>query len=206
MSLALTKQKQGLIEDRNEVLTTPTSLLLTMQAKSGCPVTRLSRGRNICADSGVSLDMRKRWRVVLPVIGIILFSGVSYHSFRLNRHIERAPSRYFWWSSIRLDSDPSDRRDLGAIPCKDGKENCWELRTMWVEPSLLEQFLMLSALPAFTVGGFAVRSLGRMGINQVSSFMFLMPVLICAWYYLIGWLLDSWISRRSRRRTPTPTW
>jgi hypothetical protein len=29
-----------------------------------------------------------------------------------------------------------------------------------------------------------------MGINQVSSFMFLMPVLIGAWYYLIGWQLD----------------
>jgi hypothetical protein len=32
-----------------------------------------------------------------------------------------------------------------------------------------------------------------MGINQVSSFMLMMPVLIGAWYYLIGWLLDRWI-------------
>jgi hypothetical protein len=38
-----------------------------------------------------------------------------------------------------------------------------------------------------------------MGISQVSSFMFLMPVLIFAWYYLIGWLLDRWISKRSQR-------
>jgi hypothetical protein len=56
---------------------------------------------------------------------------------------------------------------------------------------------MLSALPSFVVGEFAVRGLGRMGISQVSSFMFLMPVLIFAWYYLIGWLLDRWISKRS---------
>jgi hypothetical protein len=63
---------------------------------------------------------------------------------------------------------------------------------------------MLSALPAFVVGGLAVRGLGAIGINQISNFMLLMPVLICAWYYLIGWLLDHWISRRSRRRTPTP--
>jgi hypothetical protein len=144
--------------------------------------------------------MRKRWRVVLPVIGIILFSIVSYHSLRVDRE---TPSRYFWWSSIRLDSDPSNRRNWGAIPCQDGKENCWELRTKWVDPGLLEQFLMLSALPAFAVGGFAVRSLGRVGINQVSSFMFLMPVLICAWYYLIGWLLDRWISKRSHLSTAT---
>jgi hypothetical protein len=145
--------------------------------------------------------MQKRWRMVLPTVGIILFSVVSYHSLRVDRE---TPSRYFWWSSIRLDSDPSNRRNWGAILCQDGKENCWELRTKWVDPGLLEQFLMLSALPAFAVGGFAVRSLGRMGVNQVSSFMFLMPVLICAWYYLIGWLLDRWISKRSHLSTATP--
>jgi hypothetical protein len=43
-----------------------------------------------------------------------------------------------------------------------------------------------------------------MGINQVSSFMFLMPVLICVWYYLIGCLLDRWISKCSRLSTATP--
>ena len=145
------------------------------------------RGRNIGVDGGVSLNMRKRWRAVLPVIGTILFSVVSYHSLCVDRE---TPSRYFWWSSIRLDSDPSNRGNWGAMPCQDGKENCWELRNKWVDPGLLEEFLMLSALPAFVVGGFAVRTLGTMGINEVSSFMLLMPVLICAWYYFIGWLLD----------------
>jgi hypothetical protein len=75
--------------------------------------------RNIGGYSGVSLNMRKRWRVVLPVIGIILFSVVSYHSLRVDRE---TPSRYFWWSSIRLDSDPSNRRNWGAVPCQDSKE------------------------------------------------------------------------------------
>jgi hypothetical protein len=63
---------------------------------------------------------------------------------------------------------------------------------------------MLSALPAFVVGEFAVHGLGRMGISQVSSFMFLMPVLIFAWYYFIGWLLDRWISKRPHLSTATP--
>jgi len=131
--------------------------------------------------------------MALPIIGIILFSAASYHSLRRNQEIQRAPSRYFWWSAIRLDSDPANKRNWGATPCEGGKENCvgWDLRTIWVYPSLTEQFLMLSALPAFVVGEFAVRGLGRMGISQVSSFMFLMPVLIFAWYYLIGWLLES---------------
>ena len=148
--------------------------------------------------------MRKSCRLAFPVIGIFLFSVVSYHSLR--RENRETQNKYFWWSSIRLDSDPLSRRNSGAIqiPCQDGKENCWELRTEWVDPGLLEQFLMLSAFPAFVVGGFAVRTLGRMGINQVSSFMFLMPVLICAWYYLIGWLLDRWISKRSHSSVSVP--
>jgi len=166
----------------------------------------LQNGRNIRAESGVSLNMQKRWRMVLPIIGVILFSAASYHSLRRNQEIQRAPSRYFWWSAIRLDSDPANKRNWGATPCEGGKENCvgWDRRNIWVYPSLTEQFLMLSALPAFVVGEFAVRGLGRMGISQVSSFMFLMPVLIVAWYYLIGWLLDRWISKRSHPSTPTP--
>ena len=140
----------------------------------------------------------------MPIIGIILFSAVSYHSFRFNREIQRsAPSRDFWWSAIQLDSDPANKRNWGATPCENGKENCsrWDdLQYIWVDPSFVEQFLMLSALPAFFVGGLAVSGLGKIGINQVSSFMLLMPVLIGAWYYLIGWLIDRWISRRLHPR------
>src|SRR6266478_1381750 len=168
----------------------------------------LQNGRKIRAESGVSLNMQRRWRMVLPIIGIILFSAVSYHSLRANQEIQRAPSRYFWWSEIRLDSDPANKRNWGATPCESGKENCvsWDLRNRWVDPGLLEQFLMLSALPAFVVGGFAVSGLGRMGISQVSSFMVLMPVLIFAWYYFVGWLLDRWTSkRRTKTRQVTRT-
>jgi hypothetical protein len=62
---------------------------------------------------------------------------------------------------------------------------------------------MLSALPAFIVGGLAVAGLAKMGISQVSSFFLLIPVLIVAWYYFIGWLLDRWIGKRSRSGAPT---
>jgi hypothetical protein len=37
------------------------------------------------------------------------------------------------------------------------------------------------------------------GLSQVSSFMFLMPVLIYAWYHLIGWLLDRWSCKHLRQ-------
>jgi hypothetical protein len=147
--------------------------------------------------------MQKRWRIALPAIGLILFSAVSYHSWRMNRELQHTPSRYFWWSAIRLDSDPANKRNHVTTRCDDDKENCvsWDLPNRWVDPGWLQKFLIFSALPAFAVGGFAVGGLGRLGISQVSSFMFLMPVLILAWYYFIGWLLDRW----SQKHTPTRT-
>jgi hypothetical protein len=51
---------------------------------------------------------------------------------------------------------------------------------------------MLSALAAFIVGAFAVGGLEKLSLSQVSSFVFLMPVLISVWYYFVGWLLDRW--------------
>jgi hypothetical protein len=56
---------------------------------------------------------------------------------------------------------------------------------------------MLSAMPAFVIGMLAVRGVGYTGISEVSSFMVLMPPLIFAWYYAVGWLVDRWMCRRS---------
>ena len=41
--------------------------------------------------------MPRRWRVLLPVIGLSLFANLSYHSVINNREADRTPSRYFWW-------------------------------------------------------------------------------------------------------------
>ena len=103
------------------------------------------------------------------------------------------------WSAIRLDSDPAHRHNWSVTPCKDDKENCvsWDLRDTWVDPGLLEKVLLLSAFPAFILGKFFVALLGWLGINQVWTFMSLMPLLIFAWYYFIGWLLDRLIRRQN---------
>jgi hypothetical protein len=144
--------------------------------------------------------MPRRWRLVFPVVGLALFGTVSYHSFRMHGETERAQSKYFWWSVIRLDADRANRQNRTATSCKIGEENCWDdLRDTWVDPGLLDRVLVLSAFPAFAVGWFATRGLGRLGISQVSSFMCLMPVLIFVWYYFIGWLLNR---RLLKRRSP----
>jgi hypothetical protein len=135
-----------------------------------------------------------RWRVILPVIGLLLFAGETYQSVRMNRAGQHSPSRYFWWSSIRMDSDPLNRRPRVAAPCEEGVENCvtWDLRSIYVDPGWLTLSLMLTALPAFAVGKLIVAGLGRFGINQIWSFMILMPVFLSAWYFFLGWLVDRW--------------
>jgi hypothetical protein len=141
-----------------------------------------------------------RWRVVLPIIGVLLFLGESSESVGMNRKAHT--SRYFYWSSIRLDSDPLNRhpRPLKLLPCKDQTENCvgFDSEYIWVDPGWLAKLLILSAFPAFVFGGFAVHGLGRLGISEVRTFMVSMPLMIVTWYYLVGWLVDRWRYKRLR--------
>ena len=143
--------------------------------------------------------MRMRWRLVLPVIGLVLFAGVTYDSLTLNRAVQRNSGQDFRWSFIRLNSDPLYQRY--QTPC-DGTEGCvisWD--STWVEPGRLALLLVLSALPALVAGVVVFRGLGQLGISEVASFFVSMPILISAWYYFIGWLVDRW--RNRRRLAPT---
>ncbi|MGB9465504.1 MAG: hypothetical protein WBR10_10350 [Candidatus Acidiferrum sp.] len=50
----------------------------------------------------------------------------------------------------------------------------------------------MSAIPAFVVEAVVIGGLGRIGINEIWGFMISMPLLIFAWYYFVGWLIDRW--------------
>jgi len=63
---------------------------------------------------------------------------------------------------------------------------------------------MLSALPAFVVGRAVVSGLARLGVSEVWSFAILMPVLVVAWFYFVGWLIDRWLHKWSQPRTLNP--
>jgi hypothetical protein len=63
-------------------------------------------------------------------------------------------------------------------------------------PAPMQKVLVLTGLPAFATGVGIVKGLGQFGISEIVSFMITMPILLFAWFYFVGWLLD----RRTRKR------
>jgi hypothetical protein len=136
-----------------------------------------------------------RWRLILPTMGLLLFAMQTYVSYR-EWQIQTSPGRYFWWSSFRLDSDPLNRHPRPI----DSSNSSWDLVAKVVDPGLLAISFVLSGLPAFLLSKLIVTALSRFGISQVLSFMIFTPILLGAWYYFLGWLLDRW-RRKSPRRS-----
>lgn len=142
--------------------------------------------------------MGMRWTIILPVVGLLLFTAVSFESARENDRLQQSPNRYYWWSSLRLDSDPLNEHPRPAERCQYDPEACtnWDVPTQRTAPGWLDRVLVVSALPAFLLGFGISYLLGQRGVDEVLSFMVAMPVLIFGWYYLVGWLIESWVRRR----------
>jgi hypothetical protein len=147
--------------------------------------------------------MRQKRLLILPITGLLLFALGTYASIRFNRESHAGSHKYFYWSSIRLESNPLDRR-FRLVPCNSSQPDCppWEPEHIWVEPGVLAKFYVISAFPAFLLGLFLTRSLGRLGVNEITTFMLSMPVLIFAWYYLVSWIVARLIKLR-RKHTLT---
>jgi hypothetical protein len=146
--------------------------------------------------------MRAYWRLILPLIGLILFGVESYHSYRLDQRLAGTRHRYHWWASIRLDSQPRTRtREATPPSCDPGTTGCtMQFDFVWVDPGHLGNSLMLTGLPAFSVEA-AILAIGaRLGVSEIWTFMLTMPILIAGWFYLVGWLVDRSILRRALRR------
>jgi len=145
--------------------------------------------------------MTKRWRVALPVLGLILFGLVTYRSAAWYCRNPVDGGRYFFWSSIRLDSDPLGKHSKAPdkVGCKNIEADCLPVDPLevWIEPGWMTRILMLAAVPAFLVGGGIIRLLARWGVSEVKSFMISMPLLIPVWFCFVGWLLDRWRRKHS---------
>ena len=137
--------------------------------------------------------MRICWRLILPTLGLILFSAETFHSFQVHRQHRTSPQKYYYWASLVLDSDPLNRH-FGQSP-----EDRWQLRSVWIDPGYVTRALMLSALPAFVLGALIVRALAHQGVSEVLSFIVAMPLLVFDWFYFVGRLIDYRIGKRFHR-------
>ena len=150
--------------------------------------------------------MRMRWRLVLPLWGVILFALLTYHAVQWNRETRQGhSSRYFWWGATRLNSDPMNKNPRIPIPCEQGTDDCisFDPEYISVEPGLMQIALVLSALPGFLSSLAVVRGLARLGVSELVSFMLTTPIFIFAWFYAVGWFLDRWRYKRSVRTAAT---
>jgi len=147
--------------------------------------------------------MQNRWSIVLPVAGLALFTLVSYRSAMVNRELQRSPNRYFWWSALLLDSDPLDRNPKPAALCQYDAAHCanWEVPGKSGPPGWSDRILVFSSLPAFLAGCAVVFAFGRAGIDEVLTFMVVMPMLLFTWFHLAGRLIDRWGSKRRQARS-----
>src|SRR5437660_4156058 len=125
--------------------------------------------------------MRMRWRITLPALGLSLFALIGYDSFRHHP----TSSRYMRWSSMYLDSEPLSG---SQTPCKKANPDCGAFPPESIEVStgVLPMSLVLTALPAFLLGGIVVSGLGRLGVSEVVSFHVAMPFLIACWFFFLG--------------------
>jgi hypothetical protein len=147
--------------------------------------------------------MQLRWSIILPMIGFVLFAAVSYRSLPANHHEQEAPRRYYWWSSLRLDSDPRNESKALATPCPKAIPDCsnGESPNIKIVPGWLEKLLVVSALPAFLAGFAIVAGLSKLGVDEVLTFMVSMPILLFAWYYFMGWLIERLLCKRAQRKS-----
>ena len=114
----------------------------------------------------------------------------------------RHHGRYFWWGSVRLDSDPWNERQVSELCATGSEEGCsFDPEYIWVTPGWIEIALTLSAFPALILAVSMAHGLARLGISELLSFMLAMPLSTLAWFYGVGWLLDRWRFKRSLRRT-----
>jgi len=118
--------------------------------------------------------MSLRWRLVLPAFGLLLFLAETFGSVGLNHDLRgRNPNRTdFYWGKFRLQTDPLGK--LPPPPCRPEITNCsewWEIRDVIVDPGTILATLLLSGLPAFFVTTLLIHGFGRLGVNEICTFL-----------------------------------
>src|SRR5262252_10981400 len=112
--------------------------------------------------------MRIRFSAFLPIAGLLLFAAVTYRSMEVNQRGPDGPHKYYWWSSLRLDTDPLNKNPKFTKPCKDGPGKCpeWTPAPEDIVPGRLERVLTASGFPAILAATGLVIELSKHGIDE----------------------------------------
>ena len=133
--------------------------------------------------------MRRRWSIILPLLGLLLFSVITIRSMG-HGFGSTVDGKHVGWGSLQLDPDPLNHYPHPEIGCKGGGQPCWPPISVDMWPGAIQTTLVIAALPAFIVGAWIVNALARIGTSEVISFLTAMPLLIGGWFYCLGWLID----------------
>jgi hypothetical protein len=142
----------------------------------------------------VQVRFQVRWRLILCLWGLTLFGMLTCGSMRVNSIRFNADMgkqhhhiRYFWWGSVRLDSDPLKKRPR-IEPCvaELDAECAGEPEYIWIDPGWIERALTIYAFPAFLLAIGVAHGLAHTGKSELLSFMVAMPLFTLAWFYSVG--------------------
>lgn len=156
--------------------------------------------------------MKRRWSIILPVLGLTVFASITEQTYRLHT-VTRDPLRYVYWSRMRLDRHPELPEPY--LPCPEGAPCAFDYLTdrftrddsgFGHDYGIGHRYPELfgwSAFPVFLLSGLLISGLGRLGISHVWTFFIVMPPALSAWYYFLGWLIDRRRWRRQLKKQPT---
>jgi hypothetical protein len=150
--------------------------------------------------------MKRRWSIILPVVGLAAFASITEQAYRIDA-TTRLPLRYVYWSGMRLDRQPQ-LPPPPYLTCSEGAPCAFNYLTRrfirndsdWgheYRTPLYPELLGWSAFPVFLLSGLLISGLGRLGVSHVWTFFIVMPPALSAWYYFLGWTIDR---RRYRRQ------
>jgi hypothetical protein len=139
--------------------------------------------------------MRVQWRLLLPIVGLLLFSEVTGKSLRMNRETPDAGT--FCWSWWRLDSDVLQRSS--SNPSKLGTNSFVGPMDVLIGPRMSTESARASCFSRIPARRINRQSSRHAGVSEVITFMASMPGLMIAWHWVVGRLVDRW---RNRVKTP----
>ena len=147
--------------------------------------------------------MRKRRLLILPIIGLLLFVGESWHSYKIHSEMMR-PNSCVWWANVPLDSSPLEKYSgfwRGQLT------ECEFEAHQFIDragPPWVTGLLELTAAPAFIAAIGISHGFGKIGVSEVTPFMVSAPPLIFAWYYFVAWACGRALNRWRWRSVSQP--